>query len=133
MFDKSPDIVDPRKIIVAISLFHSRPKFFSMTETKHGYTLIVTDSDFQTLPQSPSLHMSGQLWRVLTVSVGAMGTNTELGGISKIAKSVIGPLADHEISVLCMSTYQSDFILVSVITIELLPGFVLEVFKIADF
>ena len=48
------------------------------------------------------------------MSVGAMGTNNELGGVSKIAKSVIGPLADHAISVLCMSTYQSDFILVSI-------------------
>jgi len=99
--------------LIKISLLSgARPKFFSMTETKHGYTLIVTDSDFQKLPTSSSLHLSGQLWRVLTVSVGAMGSNNELGGISKIAKSVIGPLADHEISVLCMSTYQSDFILV---------------------
>jgi len=99
--------------IIKISLLAGvRPKFFSMTETKHGYTLILTDSDFQTIPQTSLLRTSGQLWRVLTVSVGAMGTNTELGGISKISKSVIGPLADHEISVLCMSTYQSDFILV---------------------
>ena len=56
---------------------------------------------------------SGHSWRVLTVSVGAMGSSHELVGISKIAKSVIGPLADHGISVLCLSTYQSDFILVS--------------------
>lgn len=47
------------------------------------------------------------------MSVGAMGTGNELVGVSKIAKSVIGPLADYEVSVLCMSTYQSDFILVS--------------------
>ena len=55
---------------------------------------------------------SGHPWRVLTVSVGAMGASHEVLGVSKIAKSVIGPLADHGVSVLCLSTYQSDFILV---------------------
>jgi len=99
--------------LIKISLLSgARPKFFSITETKDGYTLILTDADFQKLPCHPSLQRSDQLWRVLTVSVGAMGTNNELGGVSKIAKSVIGPLADHAISVLCMCTYQADFILV---------------------
>lgn len=99
--------------LIKISLLSgARPKFFSITQTKDCYTIIVTNTDFQELPKLASLKVSGQLWRVLTVSVGAMGTNNELGGVSKIAKSVIGPLADHAISVLCMSTYQSDFILV---------------------
>ena len=64
-------------------------------------------------PAHPTLKNSNHRWRVLTVSVGAMGVSNELVGISKISKSVIGPLADHKISVLCVSTYQSDFILVS--------------------
>ena len=51
-------------------------------------------------------------WRVLTVSAGAFGSNN-LTGISKIVKSVITPLADNSISVLIISTYQSDYILVS--------------------
>lgn len=90
----------------------SRPNFFSFTETKGDYTLIVTDDDFQGFPSHPNLQQSGYLWRVLTVSVGAMGACSELVGVSKIAKSVIGPLADNNISVMCLSTYQSDFILV---------------------
>ena len=34
-------------------------------------------------------------------------------GVTKIAKSVIAPLADQNISVFMLSTYQTDFILVS--------------------
>jgi len=64
------------------------------------------------LPENAELETSGQPWRVLTVSVGALGSCNEIMGVSKIAKSAIGPLADHDISVLCLSTYQSDYILV---------------------
>ena len=55
-------------------------------------------------------------WRVLTVSAGAFGNNN-LTGISKIVKSVISPLADNNISVLIISTYQSDYILVTIFKI----------------
>jgi hypothetical protein len=99
--------------IINIALLpNSRPNFFSFTETDTDYTLIVTKDDFQGFPDHPRLQTAGSLWRVLTVSVGAMGAGNELVGVSKIAKSVIGPLADNNISVLCLSTYQSDFILV---------------------
>ena len=46
------------------------------------------------------------------MSVGEMGA-TELAGVSRIARNVICPLADKGISVLVLSTYQSDYILVS--------------------
>lgn len=49
-------------------------------------------------------------WRPLVVEVGALGSVT---GVSKIAASVIAPLADHNVSVYCVSTNQEDYVLVS--------------------
>lgn len=63
------------------------------------------------LPKSDALICSDSLWNVLTVTAGAMGT-TETTGISKIVNSIIVPLADNDVSLFCMSTYQGDFILV---------------------
>ena len=55
------------------------------------------------------------VWRVLTVSAGALG-NHKLTGISKIVKTVISPLADFKVPVLVISTYQSDYVLVGLCT-----------------
>ena len=53
------------------------------------------------------------VWIPLVVSVGLEGLST--AGISKIAKSVIIPLADFKVSVYCLSTYKTDYVLVSYI------------------
>lgn len=50
------------------------------------------------------------VWVPLVVSVGLEGITTS--GISKIARSVIIPLADFQISVYCLSTYTTDYVLV---------------------
>ncbi|XP_058942744.2 cytosolic arginine sensor for mTORC1 subunit 1 isoform X2 [Pocillopora verrucosa] len=98
--------------LIKISLLpRSRPKFFSFTETRDGYTIIVEDDLCKELPQSESIDMPDLIWRVLTVSAGAYGSH-QLTGISRIVKTVISPLADFKISVLVISTYQSDYILV---------------------
>eukprot|EP00112_Aurelia_sp_Birch-Aquarium-sp1_P016664 Seg38.3 transcript_id=Seg38.3/GoldUCD/mRNA.D3Y31 product="Cytosolic arginine sensor for mTORC1 subunit 1" protein_id=Seg38.3/GoldUCD/D3Y31 len=89
----------------------SSPEFFSFTETVEDYTVITTREHFEDLPRNEKLKKSNYPWRALTVSVGEMGA-TELAGVSKIAKSVICPLANEGISVLVLSTYQSDYILV---------------------
>ncbi|XP_065054726.1 cytosolic arginine sensor for mTORC1 subunit 1-like [Rhopilema esculentum] len=89
----------------------TNPEFFSFTETSEDYTIIVTREHFEELPKCEKLRKSPDPWRALTVSVGEMGA-TELAGISKIAQAVICPLADQEIPVLVLSTYQSDYILV---------------------
>ena len=52
------------------------------------------------------------VWIPLVVSVGLEGLST--AGISKIAKSVIIPLADFKVSVYCLSTYKTDYVLVSI-------------------
>lgn len=149
------------------------PKFFSFTETKDGYTVIVEDNlysgthslnssirlqwlnewnfhcdmtytyiitqaltcpcnnvkinqwlfPFPTeLPQGESIDVADPIWRVLTVSAGALGSH-KLTGISKIVKTVISPLADNNISVLIISTYQSDYVLVSILVF--IPVFII--------
>ncbi|KAJ7387041.1 GATS protein-like 3 [Desmophyllum pertusum] len=98
--------------LIKISLLpRSRPRFFSFTETRDGYTIIVEDDLCKELPQSESIDMPDLVWRVLTVSAGAYGSH-QLTGINRIVKTVISPLADFKISVLVISTYQSDYVLV---------------------
>lgn len=58
--------------------------------------------------------MAEATWLALNVvSGGGNASNSQPIGVTKIAKSVIAPLADHNISVFMLSTYQTDYILVS--------------------
>ncbi|XP_063769449.1 cytosolic arginine sensor for mTORC1 subunit 1 [Pseudophryne corroboree] len=86
----------------------TRCKFFSLTETPEDYTLMLDEEGFQELPQSDFLHVAENTWRVLNV----LSNGVQTGGVTKIAKSVIAPLAEHNVSVLMLSTYQTDYILV---------------------
>ena len=56
------------------------------------------------------IELADTKWRPLVVEVGALGS---LSGISKIAASVISPLADQNVSVFCLSTNLDDYVLVS--------------------
>lgn len=70
---------------------------------------------FPELPQSEHISVADATWLALNVvSGGGNASNSQPIGVTKIAKSVIAPLADHNISVFMLSTYQTDFILVSV-------------------
>lgn len=59
------------------------------------------------------LSIAKDVWLPLVVSAGPMLTDSYTSGISKIAESVIIPLADQSISVYCLSTYRMDYVLVS--------------------
>lgn len=66
------------------------------------------------LPPSEFMQVVDSTWLVLNVlSNGRSSTSSQAIGVTKIAKSVIAPLAEHNVSVLMLSTYQTDFILVS--------------------
>lgn len=64
------------------------------------------------------LQIASDIWRPLTVEIGAFGSLT---GISKLAANVIGPLADENVSVFCLSTNQEDYVMVN--------GFILSFLK----
>lgn len=69
---------------------------------------------FSELPQSDLISVADATWLALNVvSGGGNASSSQPIGVTKIAKSVIAPLADHNISVFMLSTYQTDFILVS--------------------
>ncbi|KAB0405314.1 hypothetical protein E2I00_010016 [Balaenoptera physalus] len=63
------------------------------------------------LPPSEFLQVAEATWLVLNVSSHS-GAAVQAAGVTKIARSVIAPLAEHHVSVLMLSTYQTDFILV---------------------
>uniref|UniRef100_A0A3P9PHD5 Cytosolic arginine sensor for mTORC1 subunit 2 n=1 Tax=Poecilia reticulata TaxID=8081 RepID=A0A3P9PHD5_POERE len=91
----------------------TRCKFFSLTETPEDYTIIVDEEGFKELPQSNLISVADSTWLALNVvSGGGNASSSQPIGVTKIAKSVIAPLADHNISVFMLSTYQTDFILV---------------------
>ncbi|XP_029427043.1 cytosolic arginine sensor for mTORC1 subunit 1 [Rhinatrema bivittatum] len=91
----------------------SRCRFFSLTETPEDYTLMLDEEGFKELLPSDFLHVADATWLVLSVlSNGCSSNGTQTVGVTKIAKSVIGPLAENNVSVLMLSTYQTDFILV---------------------
>ncbi|ELR58490.1 GATS-like protein 2, partial [Bos mutus] len=88
-------------------------KFFSLTETPEDYTIIVDEEGFLELPSSEHLSVADATWLALNVvSGGGSFSSSQPIGVTKIAKSVIAPLADQNISVFMLSTYQTDFILV---------------------
>ncbi|XP_075773101.1 cytosolic arginine sensor for mTORC1 subunit 1 [Pelodiscus sinensis] len=91
----------------------SRCKFFSLTETPEGYTVVVDDEGFRELSPSEFLQEAASPWLVLNVLAnGRSATGSQAVGVTKLAKSVLAPLAEHHVSVLMLSTYQTDFILV---------------------
>lgn len=60
------------------------------------------------------MQVADSTWLVLSVvSNGREPPGCQATGVTKIARSVIAPLAEHHVSVLMLSTYQTDFILVS--------------------
>lgn len=66
------------------------------------------------LPPSEFMQVADSTWLVLSVvSNGRAPSGCQATGVTKIARSVIAPLAEHHVSVLMLSTYQTDFILVS--------------------
>uniref|UniRef100_UPI00358FE0D7 cytosolic arginine sensor for mTORC1 subunit 2 isoform X2 n=1 Tax=Myxine glutinosa TaxID=7769 RepID=UPI00358FE0D7 len=92
----------------------TRCKFFSFTQTPEDYTLIVDEEGLKEFPASERLTVADATWAALNVASGGGHSPAAASavGVTKIAKSVIAPLADHNVSVFMLSTYQTDFILV---------------------
>lgn len=109
----------------------TRCKFFSMTEMPDEYTLVLDEEGFKELPQTDYLQVGEAIWLALNVvSNGHSSTNSQTIGVTKIAKSVIAPLAQHNVSVFMLSTYQTDFILVRESDLPAVIGTLSEEFNI---
>uniref|UniRef100_A0A3P8QWG7 Cytosolic arginine sensor for mTORC1 subunit 1 n=1 Tax=Astatotilapia calliptera TaxID=8154 RepID=A0A3P8QWG7_ASTCA len=91
----------------------TRCKFFSLTETPENYTVVLDEEGFKELRPSEHLQVESAIWLPLNVvSNGSASSSSQAVGVTKIAKSVIAPLAQQHVSVFMLSTYQTDFILV---------------------
>lgn len=91
----------------------TRCKFFSLTETPENYTVVLDEEGFKELQPSEHLQVESSTWLPLNVvSNGNTSSSSQAVGVTKIAKSVIAPLAQQHVSVFMLSTYQTDFILV---------------------
>uniref|UniRef100_A0A672IEF3 Cytosolic arginine sensor for mTORC1 subunit 1 n=1 Tax=Salarias fasciatus TaxID=181472 RepID=A0A672IEF3_SALFA len=91
----------------------TRCKFFSLTETPENYTVVLDEEGFKELQPSEHLQVESSMWLPLNVvSNGNASSSSQAVGVTKIAKSVIAPLAQQHVSVFMLSTYQTDFILV---------------------
>ncbi|KAF6738060.1 GATS-like protein 3 [Oryzias melastigma] len=91
----------------------TRCKFFSLTETPENFTLVLDEEGFKELKPSEHLQVESSTWLPLNVvSNGNVSSSSQAVGVTKIAKSVIAPLAQQHVSVFMLSTYQTDFILV---------------------
>ncbi|XP_055743608.1 cytosolic arginine sensor for mTORC1 subunit 1-like [Salvelinus fontinalis] len=91
----------------------ARCKFFSLTETPENYTVVLDEEGFKELQPSEHLLVESSVWLPLNVvSNGNSSSSSQAVGVTKIAKSVIAPLAQQHVSVFMLSTYQTDFILV---------------------
>uniref|UniRef100_H9H0P5 Cytosolic arginine sensor for mTORC1 subunit 1 n=1 Tax=Meleagris gallopavo TaxID=9103 RepID=H9H0P5_MELGA len=74
---------------------------------------MLDEEGFKELPPSEFMQVADSTWSVLSVvSNGCAPSGCQATGVTKIARSVIAPLAEHHVSVLMLSTYQTDFILV---------------------
>lgn len=92
----------------------TRCKFFSLTETPENYTVVLDEEGFKELQPSEHLQVESSIWLPLNVvSNGNASSSSQAVGVTKIAKSVIAPLAQQHVSVFMLSTYQTDFILPS--------------------
>uniref|UniRef100_A0A8C6TZM3 Cytosolic arginine sensor for mTORC1 subunit 1 n=1 Tax=Neogobius melanostomus TaxID=47308 RepID=A0A8C6TZM3_9GOBI len=109
----------------------TRCKFFSLTETPENYTVVLDEDGFKELQPSEHLQVEGSIWLPLNVvSNGNTSSSSQAVGVTKIAKSVIFPLAEQHVSVFMLSTYQTDFILVREKDLSVVISTLEEEFKI---
>uniref|UniRef100_A0A671QX48 Cytosolic arginine sensor for mTORC1 subunit 1 n=1 Tax=Sinocyclocheilus anshuiensis TaxID=1608454 RepID=A0A671QX48_9TELE len=109
----------------------TRCKFFSLTETPENYTVVLDEEGFKELKPSEHLQVEGSTWFPLNVvSNGNASSSSQAVGVTKIAKSVIAPLAEQHVSVFMLSTYQTDFILVREKDLSVVVETLLEEFNI---
>lgn len=85
-------------------------QFVNVTFTLHLiYQISILSPALKSGGAGVHVDVADSQWRPLVVEIGALGA---LDGISKIAASVIAPLANQNVSVFCLSTNQDDYVLV---------------------
>ncbi|KAF9350661.1 Cytosolic arginine sensor for mTORC1 subunit 2 [Mortierella sp. NVP85] len=92
--------------LMKLVLFPAGPQhFFSYTETDKGVSLILDETHIPGFPED-TLNVCNVIWRALQIEPGESG----LGAV-EVVSQVSKPLADINVSIMQISTYDADFTL----------------------
>ncbi|XP_033626999.1 cytosolic arginine sensor for mTORC1 subunit 2-like [Asterias rubens] len=99
--------------LIKLSLLHQQVScnFFSFTETCDDFSLITDQEGLKELPSRAELMVQSTVWLALDAIPSFVDADSN-SGLTMTTKSIITSLADKNISVYNLSTYQTDFILV---------------------
>ncbi|XP_041455720.1 cytosolic arginine sensor for mTORC1 subunit 2-like [Lytechinus variegatus] len=98
--------------LIKLALLHeySNSKFFSFTLTSRDFTIILDEEGFKALPdqaEKMGMVIQSSAWLVLEATAG-----NDDAGMTTITRNIIVPLADRGLSIFCLSTCQTDYVLV---------------------
>lgn len=98
--------------LIKLALLHetSKSKFFNFTHTSRDFTIILDEEGFKALPdqaEKMGMVIQSSAWLVLEATAG-----NDDAGMTTVTRNIIVPLADRGLSIFCLSTCQTDYVLV---------------------
>lgn len=99
--------------LIKLALLHenSNSKFFSFSQTSRDFTILVDEEGYKALPDKAE--KMGMVWQSSTWLVLEAGTDDEDGtAMTTITRNIIVPLANRRLSIFCLSTCQTDYVLI---------------------
>ncbi|KAF9408312.1 GATS protein-like 3 [Podila epigama] len=113
--------------LMKLVLFPAKPRhFFSYTETDKEVSLILDESHLLGFPEN-TLNVCNVVWRAVQIEAGESGL-----GADEIVSQVSRPLADINVSILQISTYDADFTLLPECDLERALECLSKTFKISN-
>ncbi|KAF9325154.1 GATS protein-like 3 [Podila minutissima] len=113
--------------LMKLVLFPAGPRhFFSYTETEKEVSLILDESHLSGFPEN-TLNICNVVWRAVQIEAGESGL-----GADEIVSQVSRPLAEINVSILQISTYDADFTLLPECDLERSLECLSKTFKISN-
>ncbi|KFH71723.1 hypothetical protein MVEG_02018 [Podila verticillata NRRL 6337] len=113
--------------LMKLVLFPAGPRhFFSYTETEKEVSLILDESHLSGFPEN-TLNVCNVVWRAVQIEAGESGL-----GADEIVSQVSRPLAEINVSILQISTYDADFTLLPECDLERSLECLSKTFKISN-
>ncbi|KAF9381463.1 GATS protein-like 3 [Podila verticillata] len=113
--------------LMKLVLFPSGPQhFFSYTETDKEVSLILDESHLSGFPEN-TLNVCPVIWRAVQIEPGESGLGT-VEVVSQVSK----PLADIDVSIMQISTYDADFTLLPECDLERALECLSSIFSISN-
>ncbi|KAF9927255.1 GATS protein-like 3 [Linnemannia zychae] len=113
--------------LMRLVLFPSGPRhFFSYTETDKEVSLILDEKYIQGFPAN-TVNVCKVIWRAVQIEPGESGLGAE-----EVISQVSKPLADINVSIMQISTYDADFTLLPECDLERALNFLASTFSISN-